>query len=55
MKNTKKTVAIKQPRNYWISRTVWEDERGLEWVKLNGNPVMIDFLICAGWVVKYIY
>ena len=51
MKKTIKTAALKEPRNYWISRRVWADENGKEYVKLNGDFVELDWLYIHEWEI----
>lgn len=51
MKKTIKTAGLKAPNNYWISRRVWADQDGTEYVKINGNYFSIDWLIRKGWAV----
>ena len=55
MKRTVKTAAIREPHNYWISRRVYEDETGNEFVKINGHYVAIAWLYGAGWDVDIVY
>ena len=55
MKKTNKTAALRQPHNYWISRRVYADETGKEFVKINGNFVSIDWVIDAGWELDVVW
>lgn len=55
MKKTIKTVSVKEPRNYWISRRVYSDESGKEFVKINGSLVAINWMLLHGWDVRYVY
>lgn len=51
MRKTVKTAAVRAPRNYWISRRVYADGSGKEYIKLNGNYVEIEWLVLHGWDV----
>lgn len=51
MKKTIKMAAIREPFNYWINRRVYSDENGIEYVKINGNYIEIDWLILHDWEV----
>lgn len=55
MTKTIKTAGLRQPHNYWISRRVWADEKGTEYVKINGNYIEIDWLIMHGWEVDIVF
>lgn len=55
MKKTIKTAAIREPHNYWISRRVYKDEAGNEFVRINGNYVSIEWLYQAGWDVDVVW
>lgn len=55
MKKTIKTAAVKEPHNYWISRRVYEDESGKEYIKINGNYVSIDWLFLHSWEVDIVF
>lgn len=55
MIKTYKTAAIREPHNYWISRRVWADENGKEYVKINGNYVALNWLELHSWDVHYVY
>ena len=55
MKKTEKTAAVREPRNYWISRRVWADESGEEYVKINGNFVSVDWMLSHGWEVDIVW
>lgn len=55
MKKTIKTAAVREPHNYWISRRVWADENGKEYVKINGYYIDINWMHLHGWDVHYIY
>ncbi len=49
MKRTNKTASVREPHNYWISRRVYADENGTEYIKINYNYIEIDWLISKGW------
>ena len=51
MKKTIKMAAVREPHNYWINRRVWADDNGIEYVKINGNFIAIDWLMLRGWEV----
>ena len=51
MRKTIKTAAVREPHNYWISRRVWADESGKEYIKINGQFIAINWLIIHGWDV----
>ena len=55
MKKTIKTAAVREPHNYWITRRVWADEAGTEYVKINGRPVEIEWLLLHGWEVDIVF
>ena len=55
MKKTIKTAAIREPHNYWISRRVYEDDAGNEFVKINYQYVAIEWLYKAGWDVDIVW
>jgi len=52
MKNTGKKAALRQPHNYWINRTVWADEYGSYYVKINGMFFSLGELESFDWEVK---
>lgn len=54
-KKTTKTAQLRQPRNYWISRRVWSDEDGKEYVKINGMHFALNWLILHGWDVNVVF
>lgn len=51
MKKTIKTAAVRAPHNYWISRRIYADEAGMEYIKINGNYIELDWLMSHGWEV----
>lgn len=51
MKKTTKTATAREPNNYWISRRVYADETGKEYIRVNGMFFDIDWLILKGWEV----
>ena len=54
-KKTAKMASLRKPRNYWISRRVWADEDGKEYVKINGMYFAINWLILHGWDVNVVF
>lgn len=55
MKKTIKTAYIREPHNYWITRRVWVDETGKEYVKINYSFTEIEWLLMRGWEVNLSY
>ena len=51
MKRTFKDAAVKAPHNYWVNRRVWADDDGVEFIKINGTFVSIEWLRAHGWKV----
>ena len=51
MKKTIKTAAVRQPHNYWITRRVYSNEAGEEFIKINGYYVGINWMLLHGWEV----
>lgn len=55
MKKTNKTAALRAPHNYWISRRVYEDDAGNEFVKINSNFFSLAWIIDAGWDLDVVW
>lgn len=55
MKKTNKTAAVREPHNYWISRRVYTDEQGNEYIKINGVYVAVEWLYQHGWDVDIVW
>ena len=55
MKKTIKTAALRQPFNCWISRRVYVDDAGKEFVKINGHWVSLDWIVLAGWELDIVF
>lgn len=55
MKKTIKTAAIRAPHNYWISRRVYIDKNNIEYVKINGNYIEINWLIDHNWEIDIVF
>lgn len=54
MKNTGKKLGMYSKRFNWnFTRTVWEDEDGIRFVKVNGCRIDLDvaMLNCDSWAV----
>ena len=50
-KKTEKMAAVREPHNYWINRRVWKDDNDVEYIKINGNYVPLNWIYIHGWDV----
>lgn len=55
MRKTIKMASLREPNNHWISRRVYADESGKEYVKINGMYFDIEWLMADGWEVDIVF